>query len=132
MTLEEIKRAAVFAALQRHRGHKPTAAAELGIALKTLYNMLDRYAVDDEAKRCRDIDPSCQPAGDVLNIIRDAGSDGITTSSLRSKLQEVFPGTSDRHCDKIIGTAKGMGIEVIRGRATDPQRLRLKLDDLED
>lgn len=42
MTLEEIKTRAVLDAIERNGGSKPAAAAELGISLKTIYNMLGR------------------------------------------------------------------------------------------
>lgn len=42
-TIQEIERDAIFAALERHQGDKPKVAAELGIALKTLYNKLNQY-----------------------------------------------------------------------------------------
>jgi hypothetical protein len=42
MTLEEIKLRAVQDALRRHGGHKPSAALELGVSLKTIYNWLAR------------------------------------------------------------------------------------------
>ncbi len=45
-TLQDLEKAAVFAALDRHKGDKPRAAAELGIALKTLYNKLNQYQAD--------------------------------------------------------------------------------------
>jgi DNA-binding NtrC family response regulator len=41
-TLEEIEQAAIDASLARHDGHKPAAAEELGISLKTLYNKLNQ------------------------------------------------------------------------------------------
>lgn len=43
MTLDEIKRRAVMAALARHRGHKVNTARELEISLKGLYNLLALY-----------------------------------------------------------------------------------------
>jgi transcriptional regulator with PAS, ATPase and Fis domain len=42
LTLDTIKRRAVLDALDRHGGNKPAAAAELGISLKTVYNILNR------------------------------------------------------------------------------------------
>lgn len=45
-TLREIEMEAIYRALERHKGDKPKAAAELGIALKTLYNKLNA----DQAK----------------------------------------------------------------------------------
>lgn len=40
-TLREIEMDVIYQALDRHQGDKPKAAAELGIALKTLYNKLN-------------------------------------------------------------------------------------------
>lgn len=40
-TLREIEMDVIYQALDRHHGDKPKAAAELGIALKTLYNKLN-------------------------------------------------------------------------------------------
>lgn len=40
-TLREIEMNVIYEALDRHHGDKPKAAAELGIALKTLYNKLN-------------------------------------------------------------------------------------------
>lgn len=42
MTLAELKERAVLEALARHGGSKVKAAAELGVSLKTIYNVLDR------------------------------------------------------------------------------------------
>lgn len=42
-TLEELEREAIFAALQRHDGHRRRAAKELGISLRKLYYCLSRY-----------------------------------------------------------------------------------------
>jgi len=41
-TLRELEIQAIHAALDRHEGSKPTAAKELGISLKTLYNKLNQ------------------------------------------------------------------------------------------
>jgi DNA-binding NtrC family response regulator len=41
-TLEEIEMEYILRALEKHRGNKPAAAAELGISLKTLYNKLNK------------------------------------------------------------------------------------------
>jgi DNA-binding NtrC family response regulator len=43
-TLRELEMEAIHEALDRHQGHKPKAAAELGISLKTLYNKLNQAA----------------------------------------------------------------------------------------
>jgi DNA-binding NtrC family response regulator len=43
LCLDDLERLAVLEAMKRHGGDKRTAAAELGIALKTLYNKLARY-----------------------------------------------------------------------------------------
>ncbi len=40
-TLRDVEQEAIEAALDRHEGNKPDAAAELGISLKTLYNKLN-------------------------------------------------------------------------------------------
>ncbi len=45
LDLEELEKRAVVAALARHRGDKRAAALTLGIALKTLYNKLDRFGL---------------------------------------------------------------------------------------
>ncbi len=42
ITLQELESTAINRALERHRGNKPAAAAELGISLKTLYNKLNQ------------------------------------------------------------------------------------------
>ncbi|MEX0701692.1 MAG: sigma-54 dependent transcriptional regulator [Planctomycetales bacterium] len=43
LTLREIEREVIHCVLDKHAGDKPAAAAELGIALKTLYNKLHQY-----------------------------------------------------------------------------------------
>jgi DNA-binding NtrC family response regulator len=40
-TLREIEMDIIYKALDKYQGDKPKAAAELGIALKTLYNKLN-------------------------------------------------------------------------------------------
>jgi len=45
LNIETLERLAIVAAMKRFRGDKRAAAAELGIALKTLYNKLDRYGL---------------------------------------------------------------------------------------
>ena len=42
-TLREMETEMIFHVLERHNGDKPKAAAELGIALKTLYNKLNQH-----------------------------------------------------------------------------------------
>lgn len=42
-TLEAVERQQILAALARHQGNKPSAAEELGISLRTLYNKLNTY-----------------------------------------------------------------------------------------
>jgi DNA-binding NtrC family response regulator len=42
-TLQEVEQEQILAALARNAGDKPRTAAELGIALKTLYNKLNQY-----------------------------------------------------------------------------------------
>jgi len=44
MSLREIEMAAIYEALERNDGSKPTAAEELGVSLKTLYNKLNAAA----------------------------------------------------------------------------------------
>lgn len=48
-SLREIEMEAIFEALERNGGDKPKTAAELGIALKTLYNRLNQSALQSEA-----------------------------------------------------------------------------------
>jgi len=45
LNLEELERRAVIEALARQGGDKRAASAELGIALKTLYNKIERYGL---------------------------------------------------------------------------------------
>src|SRR4029077_15278847 len=42
-TLKEIEMDHIFRVLEKHKGSKPAAAAELGIVLKTLYNKLNQW-----------------------------------------------------------------------------------------
>jgi len=42
-TLKEIEMAHILRVLDKHKGNKPAAAAELGIVLKTLYNKLNQW-----------------------------------------------------------------------------------------
>jgi two-component system NtrC family response regulator len=41
LSLRELELQAIHAALERHNNHKPDAAKELGVSLKTLYNKLN-------------------------------------------------------------------------------------------
>lgn len=43
MPLEELEKAAIFAALERNSGNKTDTAQQLGISVKTLYNKLEKY-----------------------------------------------------------------------------------------
>ena len=43
MTLEEVERAYILAALERNGGNRTTTAHELGISLRTLYYRLEMY-----------------------------------------------------------------------------------------
>ncbi|MDX1383515.1 MAG: sigma-54 dependent transcriptional regulator [Thermoanaerobaculia bacterium] len=45
-TLVELERHAVERALRRNQGHRERAAAELGIAVRTLYDKIKRYGLD--------------------------------------------------------------------------------------
>ncbi|MBW3539375.1 MAG: sigma-54 dependent transcriptional regulator [Planctomycetes bacterium] len=49
MTLREIEREVIYRVLEKHGGDKPATAAELGIALKTLYNKLNQYLARSQA-----------------------------------------------------------------------------------
>ena len=49
-TLQEMEREMILAALERNAGDKPKSAAELGIALKTLYNKLNQYQSETAAR----------------------------------------------------------------------------------
>jgi transcriptional regulator with PAS, ATPase and Fis domain len=44
MTMEELETHHLLQTLERHGGNKTTAAAELGISLKTIYNKLNKIA----------------------------------------------------------------------------------------
>ena len=48
-TLREIEMQVIYRVLSKHHGDKPKAAAELGIALKTLYNKLNQYEAQSMA-----------------------------------------------------------------------------------
>ena len=43
MPLDELEKAAIFAALERNNGNKTDTAQQLGISVKTLYNKLEKY-----------------------------------------------------------------------------------------
>jgi DNA-binding NtrC family response regulator len=45
-TLDDLERQAIGARMLALQGNKPEVAASLGISLKTLYNRLNRYALD--------------------------------------------------------------------------------------
>jgi len=42
-TLKEVEMEHILRVLEKHKGNKPAAAAELGIVLKTLYNKLHQW-----------------------------------------------------------------------------------------
>ncbi|MCH7990696.1 MAG: sigma-54-dependent Fis family transcriptional regulator [Planctomycetes bacterium] len=48
-TLRDIEQDVIRRTLEKHSGDKPAAAAELGIALKTLYNKLNQYRIQKVA-----------------------------------------------------------------------------------
>jgi len=48
-TLREIEMQVIYHVLDKHNGDKPRAAAELGIALKTLYNKLNQHQAQSAA-----------------------------------------------------------------------------------
>jgi transcriptional regulator with PAS, ATPase and Fis domain len=45
LNIEQLEKLAIQAAMKRHDNDKRAAAADLGIALKTLYNKLERYGL---------------------------------------------------------------------------------------
>ncbi len=49
LDLEQLERLALSEAMRRHAGDKRAVAAELGIALKTVYNKLSRYGLSPDA-----------------------------------------------------------------------------------
>jgi two-component system NtrC family response regulator len=49
LNIPELERMAIRAALERHGGNKPAAAEELGIALRTLYNKLEKDDPTEDA-----------------------------------------------------------------------------------
>jgi len=48
-SLADVEMAHIFRVLEKHHGHKASAANELGISLKTLYNKLNRYEEEHRA-----------------------------------------------------------------------------------
>ncbi|MFQ5730790.1 MAG: sigma-54-dependent transcriptional regulator [Planctomycetaceae bacterium] len=48
-TLREIEMDVILSVLEKHKGDKPKAAKELGIALKTLYNKLNQHQTQKQA-----------------------------------------------------------------------------------
>ncbi len=48
-TLKEVEKEHILRVLDKHQGNKVTAAAELGIVLKTLYNKLNQWQEEDAA-----------------------------------------------------------------------------------
>ncbi|MCC6417483.1 MAG: sigma-54-dependent Fis family transcriptional regulator [Gemmataceae bacterium] len=49
-TLREIEMEHILRVLEKHKGNKPAAAAELGIVLKTLYNKLNAWQEEQERR----------------------------------------------------------------------------------
>jgi DNA-binding NtrC family response regulator len=45
--MEEVERAAIREAMEKHGGHRERAAADLGISRRSLFNKLRRYGLDD-------------------------------------------------------------------------------------
>jgi DNA-binding NtrC family response regulator len=52
-TLKEVEKEHILRVLEKHQGNKVTAAAELGIVLKTLYNKLNQWQEEDQEQRQR-------------------------------------------------------------------------------
>jgi DNA-binding NtrC family response regulator len=50
LTLREIEEEVIVQTMEKYDGDKPSAAKELGIALKTLYNKLNQYATGESAE----------------------------------------------------------------------------------
>jgi transcriptional regulator with PAS, ATPase and Fis domain len=50
-TLKEVEKEHILRVLEKHQGNKVTAAAELGIVLKTLYNKLNQWQEEDQQQR---------------------------------------------------------------------------------
>ena len=46
LDIEQLEQVAIVEALDRHAGNRKRAAAELGIAIKTLYNKMRRYSIE--------------------------------------------------------------------------------------
>jgi len=63
LTLEEMERAAVQRALARHDGDKKAAATDLGVALRTLYNKIQRFSIDTRGDTRNDTRSDAQKRG---------------------------------------------------------------------
>ena len=50
-TLKEVEKEHILRVLDKHQGNKVTAAGELGIVLKTLYNKLNQWQEEDQQQR---------------------------------------------------------------------------------
>ncbi len=50
-TLKEVEKEHILRVLEKHNGNKVTAATELGIVLKTLYNKLNQWQEEDQQQR---------------------------------------------------------------------------------
>jgi len=50
-TLKEVEKDHILRVLEKHQGNKVTAAGELGIVLKTLYNKLNQWQEEDQQQR---------------------------------------------------------------------------------
>lgn len=51
-SIGSVERQLILATLEKHEDNKKTAAEELGISLKTLYNKLKKYELNDKKKQC--------------------------------------------------------------------------------
>jgi hypothetical protein len=72
-TFDDVKRWALFRALRLDGGDKARAAARLGIALKTLYNWLNRWGVlEDVPAAARTEEPD---GGERETVLADPGPD---------------------------------------------------------
>jgi DNA-binding NtrC family response regulator len=49
-TLKEVEKDYILKILDKHQGNKVTAAAELGIVLKTLYNKLNQWQEEEQQR----------------------------------------------------------------------------------